>query len=83
GDYKLVRNYNHKHHQKTPELELYHLYQTEGRTQTRVDIEEAKNLVPHAPERTKDMNNRLTQVLTEMNASYPYFNRHCRLIGAE
>jgi arylsulfatase A-like enzyme len=83
GDYKLVRNYNHQYHQKTPEFELYHLYQTEGRTQTRVDIEEAKNLVPHDPERTKDMNNRLTQVLTEMNASYPYFNRHCRLIGAE
>lgn len=83
GDYKLVRNYNHKYHQKTPELELYQLYRTNGRKQNRVDIEEAKNLASSGPDRTRRMNDKLTQTLTEMKASYPYYNRYCRLIGPE
>jgi arylsulfatase A-like enzyme len=72
GDFKLVRNYYDQ-----PELELYRLYKpTEGRL-VRVDIEEAKNLAAALPEQTASMNRKLTQILTGMNASYPYFNPHC------
>ncbi len=74
GDYKLVRNYNHVGSPDTPELELYRLYRTENGIQSRVDIEEAKNLAVAMPEKARDMNARLTAILEEMNASYPYYN---------
>jgi ribulose-5-phosphate 4-epimerase/fuculose-1-phosphate aldolase len=72
GDYKLVRNYFDQ-----PELELYRLYRSEGGKQLRGDIEEAKNLADAMPEKTAALNRKLTEVLTEMKASYPYNNPNC------
>ena len=40
----------------------------------RVDIEEAVNLAAEMPEKTAAMNQQLTEMLTEMQASYPYYN---------
>ncbi len=74
GDFKLVRNYDHLNNQGTPELELYRLYQTADGKQTRVDIEESNNLAVSMPEKAQQMNARLTEILTEMQASYPYYN---------
>jgi len=74
GDYKLIRNYDHLNNEGTPELELFRLYETEGRSQKRKDIEEAVNLAGEMPEKVSAMNARLTQMLTEMDASYPYYN---------
>ena len=73
GDYKLVRNYNAQ-----PELELYRLYDSESGQQNRADIEEAHNLATKLPEKTAAMNRELTEVLTQMKASYPYYNPHCQ-----
>jgi arylsulfatase A-like enzyme len=68
GDFKLVRNYFDK-----PELELYRLYNADGR----VDIEEAKNLADTMPEKAAAMNQRLSEILSEMKASFSYFNPEC------
>lgn len=73
GDYKLVRNYNH-YVKGTVPLELYKLYETTDGIQKRVDIEEAKNLVDQMPDKAKEMDSKLTEILTEMKASYPYKN---------
>ena len=81
GDYKLVRNYSHVHVPGTPELELYQLYKTEDGKQVRVDIEESRNLVDTQPRRARQMNERLTEILTEMKASYPYYNAAFRGAG--
>jgi arylsulfatase A-like enzyme len=74
GDYKLIRNYDHVNHDETPELELFQLYKTENGKRVRVDIEEARNLAAAMPEKTATMNQQLTEMLTEMKASYPYYN---------
>ena len=74
GDYKLIRNYDHVNNANTAELELYRLYETKRGRQTRVDIEEAKNLVDTMPQKAAAMNHRLTEILTEMKASLPYYN---------
>ncbi|MGJ8653101.1 MAG: sulfatase [Opitutaceae bacterium] len=74
GDYKLIRNYDHLNNDGTPELELFQLYKTENGKQVRVDIEEAKNIAGQMPEKANAMNRRLTEMLTEMQASYPYYN---------
>jgi uncharacterized sulfatase len=76
GDYKLVRNYEHLGNPKNKELELYRLYNSGGGTHKRVDIEEAKDLAESMPEKARAMNSRLTEILTEMEASYPYYNPH-------
>ena len=73
GDYKLVRNYDYVNDDATPPLELFHLYDGSKR----VDIEEAINLVDSMPEKAKAMNGQLTDILTEMGASYPYYNPDC------
>ncbi|TWT54568.1 Arylsulfatase [Rubripirellula amarantea] len=79
GDYKLVRNYDHLNNPTAPaELELYQLYRTEDGKQHRVDIEEANNLASSLPQKAQQMNNRLSEILTEMKASYPYFNPNVR-----
>ena len=83
GGYKLIRNYNHRYAPNTVPLELYQLYKTKDGKQVRVDIEEANNLAESEPERTRQMNRRLTKILTEMKASYPFYNAACRLIGPE
>ena len=81
GDYKLVRNYNHRHDPNAVPLELYRLYKTQNGRQVRADIEEANNLAESDPERTRSMNARLTQTLEEMKASYPYNNPAFRGVG--
>lgn len=73
GDYKLVRNYQHLP-ADVSELELYRLYNSESGAQVRVDIEEAHNLAETMPEKAQLMNQKLTDLLTEMEASYPYWN---------
>lgn len=83
GGYKLVRNYNHRYVPNTPPLELYQLYRVENGRFIRSDIEEAVNLAESDPNRASQMNERLTEILTEMKASYPYYNASCRLIGPE
>ena len=74
GDYKIIRNYDYKNNPKTPEFELYRLYDTSNGTAERVDIEEANNLAKVDVKRTKEMNDKLTSILTEMKASYPSYN---------
>ncbi len=71
GGFKLVRNYNHINDVRTEPFELYELYGKDGK---RVDIEEAKNLAASMPEKVKELDDKLTEVLTEMKASYPYYN---------
>ena len=73
-DYKLIRNYDHVNNPETPKLELFRLYETIDGQQKRVDIEEAVNLAAKMPEKTAEMNRQLTEMLTEMKASYPYYN---------
>ncbi|MDF7799848.1 sulfatase [Pontiellaceae bacterium B1224] len=74
GDYKLVRNYDYVNNANSPELELYRLYEIQGGKQKRGDIEESKNLAAAMPEKAQAMNRKLTEILTEMKASYPYYN---------
>jgi arylsulfatase A-like enzyme len=69
GDYKLVRNYFAQ-----PELELYRLYNSESFRPVRVDIEEKMNLADSLPTKARELNQRLTEILTGMKASYPYCN---------
>jgi arylsulfatase A-like enzyme len=76
GDYKLIRNYDHVNEPNTVELELYRLYETRNGKQFRIDIEEFRNLADEMPAKTAQMNQRLTELLTEMKASYPYYNPH-------
>ncbi|MGJ8656435.1 MAG: sulfatase [Akkermansiaceae bacterium] len=71
GGYKLIRNYDHVGKGKDPALELFQLYDEKD---GRVDIEEGKNLAKEMPEKVKQMDQRLTGMLTEMDASYPSFN---------
>ena len=81
--YKLVRNYNHRFDERTTELELYQLYKTDNGKQVRVDIEEANNLASQHPQLSKELNERLSSILNEMDASYPYYNPQARRVGAE
>ena len=78
GDYKLVRNYQHLSVDVAP-LELYQLYDSNSGEQVRVDIEEANNLADALPEKTQALNAQLTEMLTEMKASYPYWNPNSKL----
>lgn len=77
GDYKLIRNHDTES-QTTPPLELYHLVETKDGKSGRMDIEEAKNLAAEMPEKAAEMNARLTEILSEMKASYPYWNPDCK-----
>ena len=79
GDYKLIRNYDYVEDPRTVPLELYQLYRDEAGKQVRVDIEELKNLADAMPEKAKGMNDRLTEILEEMEASYPYYNPTSRV----
>ncbi len=73
-DYKLIRNYDYLENSDTDELELYRLYNTESGKSVRVDIEESKNLTSKMPELTRELNEKLTDQLTEMKASFPSYN---------
>lgn len=79
GDYKLIRRYDQVT-DKNPMsgLSLFQLYSTKDGKPVRVDIEESKNIAASMPERTLKMNKQLTEKLTEMKASYPYFNPACK-----
>lgn len=72
GGYKLVRNYFDE-----PKLELYQLYSTGNSKHIRTDIEESKNLAESMPGKTAALNQRLSELLTEMDASYPFYNPRC------
>ena len=74
GDYKLIRKYDHVGNAANTPQQLYQLYKTQNGKAVRVDIEEAKDLAAVMPEKAKAMNQRLTDILTEMDASYPYYN---------
>lgn len=76
GDYKLVRNYDHLNNPNNLPLELYRLYDSASGRPRRVDIEEQMNLVDAMPAKAREMEARLTDILSEMRASYPYFNPH-------
>ncbi|MGJ8724567.1 MAG: sulfatase-like hydrolase/transferase [Roseibacillus sp.] len=79
GGYKLIRKYERvKAGDELSGLELYQLYDAEDGEVVRVDIEEAKNLTKDSPEKAKEMNGLLSKSLTEMKASYPYFNPHTK-----
>jgi arylsulfatase A-like enzyme len=77
GDFKLIRNYN-TDSGKPPALELYRLVDTKDGKSARVDIEEAKNLAAEQPEKAAELDARLTEILTEMKASLPYWNPTCQ-----
>ena len=77
GDFKLIRNYDTES-AEVPALELYRLVDTKNGQSARVDIEEAKNLAAEQPEKAAELNARLTEILTEMKASYPYWNPNCK-----
>ena len=77
GDFKLIRNYE-TDSGKPPALELYRLVDTKDGKSARVDIEEAKNLAAEQPEKAAELNTRLTEILTEMKASLPYWNPTCK-----
>jgi len=81
GDFKLIRNEDTRNG-KLPPLELYRLVDSTPRRPMRVDIEEAKNLAGELPEQAAAMNARLTEMLTEMNASLPYWNPESRTPSA-
>ena len=83
GGYKLVRNYNHRYDKGTTELELYQLYKKVKDRQVRVDIEEANNLASSKPDLTEELNNKLSSILQEMEASYPYYNPQANKVGAD
>lgn len=75
GDYKLIHKYeNAKNPAAKGEFELFRLYQAKDGKQIRADIEESKDLAESMPEKTLEMSRRLNAILTEMKASYPYFN---------
>jgi arylsulfatase A-like enzyme len=74
GDYKLIRNYDHVNNKDSEPLELYRLYNSQDGISKRVDIEESNNLATVMPEVVRRMNASLTEQLTEMKASYPYYN---------
>jgi arylsulfatase A-like enzyme len=76
GDFKLIRNYDTQGG-KVPALELYHLVDTKDGKSARVDIEEANNIAAEQPEKAAALNTRLTEILTEMKASLPYWNPTC------
>ena len=77
GDYKLIRNNDHVNNPHANEFELYRLYTTTNGKQVRCDIEESKDLAMSMPEKTAQLNRLLTEKLTEMKASYPYYNPKC------
>ena len=81
--FKLVRNYDHKFHPKNPELELYELYRQENGKQIRVDIEEARNLFDKQPKLARELDQKLTRSLNEMDASFPYYNPQAPRVGRQ
>ena len=75
GDYKLVRHYDTVNNPRTKgKLNLYKLYETKDGEVKRAGIEELNNLAQAMPEKAKELDTKLSKLLVEMNADYPYFN---------
>lgn len=74
GDFKLIRNWDHVGNPRKKPFELYRLYQTQGREQIRLDIEELNNLAAVMPDKVKTLDALLEKSLQGMNARYPYYN---------
>lgn len=74
GDYKLIRKYDHVNNAANEPLELYRLYDSSTGTHLRVDLEEDHNLAKAMPEKAQQMNQELSKMLLEMEASYPSYN---------
>ncbi len=77
GDFKLVHNYDYVNNPDTKGLELFRLYETIDGKQSRVDIEESKNLASQFPEKTQELKGKLRATLREMKASFPHYNPNC------
>jgi len=71
GNYKLIKSYNHV---GSPEIKEFKLYQLYKENSERGDIEEAKDLAEEMPELVTKLNKKMVDMLTEMKASYPYYN---------
>jgi len=74
GAYKLIKNYDYVDNPEMEEYELYQLY-AESAKSDRVDIEEVKNIAGNKPEIVSKLSTKMTNQLTEMKASYPYYNQ--------
>ena len=75
GGFKLIRNWSSYLLPKRPALELYQLYDEDGK---RVDIEESMNLASSMPEKARELDELLQTHLDEMQASPPYLNPNCK-----
>jgi len=73
GDFKLIHNHDPEG-SRLPEFELYRLSETRGRQSSRRDLEESKNLADEMPIMLAELRARLAEVLSQMNASMPYWN---------
>ncbi|WDE97611.1 sulfatase [Lentisphaera profundi] len=71
GDYKLLRRYN-----KENSLELYRLYDSSKQTQVRSDIEEMKDIAVKMPDKVRELNDKLSLIISGMGGRTPYFNPH-------
>ncbi|MGJ8649648.1 MAG: sulfatase [Opitutaceae bacterium] len=74
GDYKLIRKYDHVNNPDNEPLELYRLYDSSTGKHVRGDIEEGINLAKKMPEKAQQMNQELSKMLLEMEASLPSYN---------
>ncbi len=72
--FKLIKNYDHLGDGKDPAIELFQLYSDPQGKHARTDIEEAHNLAEVMPEKAAELERKLTEMLTEMKASYPSYN---------
>ena len=76
GDYKLIRKYDHVNNPANEPLEIYRLYDSSTGKHVRGDIEEDINLAKTMPEKARQMNQELSKMLFEMEASLPSYNPH-------
>lgn len=71
GNYKLIRNWLPYYKTNQSGLDLFELYDEAGE---RVDIEEVKSVAAEKRELTKELNDLLEEMLTEMGASRPFLS---------
>ena len=71
GNYKLIRNWLPYFKTNGGGLDLFELYDDSGKC---VDVEEAKSVAAENPELTKELNDLLEEMLTEMKGSPPFLN---------
>ena len=68
GDYKLIRRFHDDSRQ------LYRLYNTDAGSVQRGDIEEKHDLAAAMPEMTKQLDAKLSAMVSEMGGRTPYYN---------